>query len=58
MQGAKQEDDGTKVTMKTDYVDVPIMANVYLYKGLPSRPASSLASMSLTSTRCHREDKV
>ncbi|MCR4920957.1 MAG: PorT family protein [Bacteroidaceae bacterium] len=34
MQGAKQEASGVTATLKTDYLNVPILANVYLYKGL------------------------
>ena len=34
MQGARAENGSTKSTLKLDYVNIPIMANVYLYKGL------------------------
>ena len=34
MQGARQKANGATGTIKTDYVNVPIMANIYLYKGL------------------------
>ena len=34
MQGAKDEENDVTTTIKTDYVNVPILANVYLYKGL------------------------
>lgn len=34
MQGAKAEEDGTAATLKLDYINIPVMANVYVAKGL------------------------
>lgn len=34
MQGSKASDDGVKATLKLDYINVPILANVYVAKGL------------------------
>ena len=34
MQGTKAKDDGIKATLKLDYINVPILANVYVVKGL------------------------
>lgn len=34
MQGCKYSDDGVKETLKLDYINVPILANVYVAKGL------------------------
>lgn len=34
MQGVKGEESGTDLTIKTDYINVPIMANVYVAQGL------------------------
>lgn len=34
MQGCKGKDDGMDVTAKLDYINIPILANVYVTKGL------------------------
>jgi len=34
MQGAKASSSGNTATMKVDYINIPIMANVYIVKGL------------------------
>lgn len=34
MQGACEEESGTKYTAKLDYINIPILANVYVVKGL------------------------
>lgn len=34
MQGAKSEEDKEKTTLKLDYINVPILANVYVAPGL------------------------
>lgn len=34
MQGAKDKESGIKETVKLDYINIPIMANVYVVKGL------------------------
>lgn len=34
MQGCKGSDDGVKETLKLDYINIPILANVYVAKGL------------------------
>lgn len=34
MQGCKGSEDGVKATIKLDYINIPILANVYVTKGL------------------------
>ena len=34
MQGVKEKDDGVSATVKLDYINIPILANVYVTKGL------------------------
>lgn len=34
MQGLKESEDGTDMTLKLDYINVPIMVNFYVVKGL------------------------
>lgn len=34
MQGCKAKESGADVTLKTDYINIPILANVYVAKGL------------------------
>ncbi len=33
MQGAKTKEDGATITQKLDYINIPILANVYVFKG-------------------------